>query len=188
MVHRVLASQGIPSSRIAGAFLVAAALAACGGGGGKATATVSSTSVSASRYASPVLLTINGTSLADKVTFATINVFGRNLNSIAKAEARAGRDHYGNHAVMVMIGKNIKPGVIGGLTTPASGNALQASDIDSATGTAKAGGDIPAAQTHVAAARTLGVALGIPSAQLDTDFITGAGGKVVNAALNGVSG
>jgi hypothetical protein len=133
-------------------------------------------------------LTINGTSLADKVTFATINVFGRNLNSIAKAEARAGRDHYGNHAVMVMIGKNIKPGVIGGLTTPASGNALQASDIDSATGTAKAGGDIPAAQTHVAAARTLGVALGIPSAQLDTDFITGAGGKVVNAALNGVSG
>jgi uncharacterized protein DUF1501 len=133
-------------------------------------------------------LSVNGSPLSDKVTFATMNVFGRNLNSIAKAEARAGRDHYGNHAVMVMIGKNIKPGVIGGLTTPASGNALQASDIDSATGTAKAGGDIPAAQTHVAAARTLGVALGIPSAQLNTDFISSAGGKVVNAALNGVSG
>ena len=70
MVHRVLASQGIPSSRIAGAFLVAAALAACGGGGGKATATVSSTSVSASRYASPVLLTINGTSL-DNITVSS---------------------------------------------------------------------------------------------------------------------
>jgi len=127
-------------------------------------------------------------SLSDKVTFATLNVFGRNLNSIAKAEARAGRDHYGNHAVMVMIGKNVKPSVIGGLTTPASGNALQASAIDSATGAASASGDIAANQTHVAAARTLGVALGIPSSQLTGDFISSAGGKVVNAALNGVSG
>ena len=127
-------------------------------------------------------------SLSDKVTFATLNVFGRNLNSIAKAEARAGRDHYGNHAVMVMIGKNVKPSVIGGLTTPASGNALQASAIDSATGAASASGDIPANQTHVAAARTLGIALGIPSSQLAGDFISSAGGKVVNAALNGVSG
>jgi hypothetical protein len=135
-----------------------------------------------------VMDALAGLSLADKVTFATINVFGRNLNSIAKAEARAGRDHYGNHAVMVMIGKNVKPSVIGGLTTPASGNALQASAIDSATGAASASGDIPATQTHVAAARTLGVALGIPSSQLNTDFISSAGGKVVNAALNGVSG
>src|SRR5580765_873795 len=135
-----------------------------------------------------VMDALAGLSLSDKVTFATINVFGRNLNSIAKAEARAGRDHYGNHAVMVMIGKNVKPSVIGGLTTPTSGNALQASDIDSASGAAKAGGDIPAAQTHVAAARTLGIALGIPSAVIAGDFITSAGGKVVNAALNGVTG
>jgi hypothetical protein len=78
--------------------------------------------------------------------------------------------------------------VIGGLTTPASGNALQASSIDSATGAASASGDIPAAQTHVAAARTLGIALGIPSSVIAGDFITSAGGKVVNAALNGVTG
>jgi len=135
-----------------------------------------------------VMDALAGLSLSDKVTFATLNVFGRNLNSIAKAEARAGRDHYGNHAVMVMIGKNVKPSVIGGLTTPASGNALQASSIDSATGAASASGDIPAAQTHVAAARTLGIALGIPSAVIAGDFITSAGGKVVNAALNGVTG
>jgi len=135
-----------------------------------------------------VMDALAGLSLADKVTFATLNVFGRNLNSIAKAEARAGRDHYGNHAVMVMVGKNVKPSVIGGLTTPASGNALQASAIDSATGAASASGDIAANQTHVAAARTLGVALGIPSSQLTGDFISSAGGKVVNAALNGVSG
>jgi len=135
-----------------------------------------------------VMDALAGLSLSDKVTFATMNVFGRNLNSIAKAEARAGRDHYGNHAVMVMIGKNIKPSVVGGLTTPSGSNALQASAIDSTTGAASASGDIPAAQTHVAAARTLGVALGIPSSQLNTDFISSAGGKVVNSALNGVSG
>jgi hypothetical protein len=55
-------------------------------------------------------LAANG--LTDKVTFATMNVFGRNLNSISKTESRAGRDHYGNHAVMVMIGKNIKASTV----------------------------------------------------------------------------
>ena len=81
--------------------------------------------------------------------------------------------------------KNIAPGVIGGVTPAASG-AYLASDIDSATGAAAAGGDIPAAQTHVATARTLGVALGIPEAALASDFTTTAGGKVIKAALTGV--
>jgi hypothetical protein len=123
--------------------------------------------------------------LTDKVTFATLNVFGRNLNGIAKVTSRTGRDHYGNHAVTVMIGKNVAPGVIGGVAA-GTGGAYQASDIDSATGNAATGGDIPAAQTHVAAARTLGVALGIPEAQLSTDFVASAGGKVVRPALVGV--
>jgi hypothetical protein len=123
--------------------------------------------------------------LTDKVTFATLNVFGRNLNGIAKVTSRTGRDHYGNHAVTVMIGKNVAPSVIGGVTAASSG-AYVASDIDSATGNSVAsGGDIPAAQTHVAAARTLGVALGIPESQLNSDFTASAGGKVVKAALTG---
>src|SRR6185369_1115753 len=71
--------------------------------------------------------------LTDKVTFATLNVFGRNLNGIAKVQSRTGRDHYGNHAVTVMIGKNVTPGVVGGVTA-ASGGAYVASDIDSASG------------------------------------------------------
>jgi hypothetical protein len=75
--------------------------------------------------------------------------------------------------------------VVGGVTTSSSG-AYQASDIDSATGNSVAsGGDIPAAQTHVAAARTLGVALGIPESQVASDFVSSAGGKVVKAALVG---
>ena len=44
--------------------------------------------------------------LLDKVTFAFWNVFGRNLDGISKVTSRTGRDHYGNHNVSVMIGKN----------------------------------------------------------------------------------
>jgi hypothetical protein len=121
-------------------------------------------------------------SLTDKVTFATLNVFGRNLNGIAKTDGRTGRDHYGNHAVTVMIGKNIKPGVYGGVATGSSA-AYLASAIDSATGAPNAAGDIPVGQTHVAAMKTLGVALGIPEDQLNADFTAMAGGKVVKPAV-----
>jgi hypothetical protein len=129
----------------------------------------------------------NGTNLLDRVTFATLNVFGRNLNGISKTTSRAGRDHYGNHAVMVMTGKNVKPSVIGGVATV--NGAGQASAIDSKTGLASSSGDIPNSMTHVSAARTLGIALGIPAATVDSIFISSAStGKVVNAALSGVSG
>jgi hypothetical protein len=120
--------------------------------------------------------------LTDKVTFATLNVFGRNLNGIAKTDGRTGRDHYGNHAVTVMIGKNVKPGVYGGVATGSSA-AYLASAIDSATGVPNPAGDIPVAQTHVSAMRTLGVALGIPEGDMATDFTAMAGGKVVKAAV-----
>jgi hypothetical protein len=120
--------------------------------------------------------------LSDKVTFATLNVFGRNLNSVAKVMSRSGRDHYGNHSVTLMIGKYVKAGVIGGITPAASG-AYVAADIDSASGAAAAGGDIPAAESHVAAARTLAAVLGIPDSLAKDDFVGDAGGKVVRAAL-----
>ena len=63
----------------------------------------------------------SNTPLTDRVTFATMNVFGRNLNNISKLPPPAmgspgGRDHFGNHNVMVMIGKNIKSSVIGGVS------------------------------------------------------------------------
>ena len=128
--------------------------------------------------------------LSDKVTFATLNVFGRNLNGISKTDSRSGRDHYGNHSVAIMIGKNVAPGVIGGVT-PVSGGfgggssmALGASDIDSATGESVAsGGDVPRTETHVSMARTLGAALGIPQAELDKSFVQGSGGKLVAAGV-----
>jgi hypothetical protein len=129
--------------------------------------------------------------LQDKVTFATLNVFGRNLNGISKTESRSGRDHYGNHSVAVMIGKNVKAGVYGGVTTVTGGfgggMALGAGDIDSTTGALTPGGDVPRAETFVSMARTLGGALGIPQANLDSSFVAGSGGKAVAAALTALS-
>jgi len=121
--------------------------------------------------------------LTDKVTFATMNVFGRNLNAVAKVEARTGRDHFGAHSVMVMIGKNVAPGVIGGVAPGGKSNAYSATDIDSASGAGKPGADIPAAETQLAAARTLGAALGIPDDALSADLNADAGGKLVPGAL-----
>lgn len=124
-----------------------------------------------------------GTPLTERVTFATMNVFGRNLNGIAKVTSRAGRDHFGNHSVMVMVGKNVKPGVIGGVVAGTNG-VYAAGDIDSATGAVVTGGDIPSSKSHAAAARTLGAALGIPDGVAASDYIASAGGKIVTAALN----
>src|SRR4051812_13217445 len=128
----------------------------------------------------------SGSPLSDKVTFATMNVFGRNLNNISKlasATSPGGRDHFGNHNVMVIIGKNVKPSVIGGVVADSKGT-LVASGIDSATGAAvAAGGDIDATKTQTSAARTLGAALGLPDSVAGTDYIAAAGGKVVTAAL-----
>jgi hypothetical protein len=127
-----------------------------------------------------------GNPLTDRVTFATMNVFGRNLNNISKLSSTTspgGRDHFGNHNVMVIVGKNVKPSVIGGVVADSKGT-LVASGIDSATGASAAtGGDIDATKTQVSAARTLGAALGIPDALAANDYIGSAGGKVVTAAL-----
>jgi len=121
--------------------------------------------------------------LQDQATFATMNVFGRDLSGTAKVDSRGGRDHFGNHSVMLMIGKNVNPGVTGG-TTIISGKVFGASDIDSQTGASLAsGGDVPRADTHVAAAKTLGVALGIDPALLDPDFTDGGSVKAVKSAV-----
>jgi Protein of unknown function (DUF1501) len=124
--------------------------------------------------------------LTDSATFATMNVFGRDLSGTAKVNSRGGRDHFGNHSVMVMIGKNVAAGVTGGCT-PISSTVYGASDIDSATGASKAsGGDIARADTHTAAAKTLGVALGIDASLLTADFIDNGTIKYVKSSLNGV--
>jgi hypothetical protein len=132
---------------------------------------------------SQVMNALAALGLSDKVTFATMNVFGRNLNALAKVEARNGRDHYGNHSVMVMIGKNVAPGVIGGVMRSGDSTAYSAADIDSASGNAAPGGDVPAADTQLSAARTLASALGISAELFANDLTRASGGKIIPRAL-----
>jgi hypothetical protein len=55
------------------------------------------------------LLDQNG--LSDRVTFASMNVFGRTL----LRKGTAGRDHWPRHAVSLLIGKRVRAGVVGGV-------------------------------------------------------------------------
>ena len=86
------------------------------------------------------LASLPGT-LADQVSFATMNVFGRNLSGISKVTSRTGRDHWGNHNVMVMVGKNFKSSVVGGVVADSSGG-YDANGINPSTGLASASGGI----------------------------------------------
>jgi Protein of unknown function (DUF1501) len=133
-----------------------------------------------------VMNAVAALNLTDSVTFATMNVFGRDLSGTAKVTSRGGRDHFGNHSVMMMIGKNVAAGVTGGVTA-LSGTVYGASSIDSVTGASVAtGGDVATADTQVAAAKTLGVALGIDASLLQADFTDNGTVQYVKGSLNGV--
>jgi Protein of unknown function (DUF1501) len=126
-------------------------------------------------------------SLADTATFATMNVFGRDLSGTAKVTARGGRDHFGNHAVMVMIGKNVAPGVTGGVGV-ITGSVYGATGINATTGASVPGaGDIKQTDTGVSAAKTLGAALGIDQSLLKPDFNDNGAIKPVASTLAGIT-
>ncbi|HXU82759.1 MAG TPA: DUF1501 domain-containing protein [Polyangia bacterium] len=110
--------------------------------------------------------------LADQVTFAMYNVFGRTL----RKNGVNGRDHWGSHHATVLMGKNIKAGVVGGLEP--KNNDYYATTIDAKTG--RSGGDIPFAETLSAMGKTLGAAVGLKPEVMDRYI---AGGKVVQGAL-----
>ena len=123
---------------------------------------------------------LNAAGLQDKVTFATLNVFGRTL-SAAKGNA-GGRNHHGDHHVAVLIGKPFKGGVVGGVE--AGGGDYRAMSLNSTSGAGVGGGsgDIPFSETLSAMGKTLGVACGVNSEVLDLNI---RGGKVVAGALAG---
>jgi len=123
---------------------------------------------------------LNANGLQDKVTFATLNVFGRTL-SAAKGNG-GGRTHHGDHHVAVLIGKPFKGGVVGGVEP--GGGDYRATSINSVTGAAVGGGsgDVPFSETLSAMGKTLGVACGVSSEVLDLNI---RGGKIVAGALAG---
>ena len=112
-----------------------------------------------------LLQQLEDASLADSVTVANLNVFGRTL----RRQDGNGRDHNLNHHVMSIHGKHVRAGVCGGIEE--SGNDFGATGIDSVTGAA--GGDIPADETLESAAKTLGRVLGIPQERLDERIAVG---------------
>ncbi len=101
--------------------------------------------------------------LQDKVTFATLNVFGRTFETLN------GRGHNASHSVGLMIGKPFKGGVVGGIVPGG-----HASDIDSASGLAMDGGDVPVANSLASLAKTLGVGVGLTQAQVDDQITSGS--------------
>lgn len=108
--------------------------------------------------------------LEDKVTFATMNVFGRLFNELN------GRGHNASHSVSLLIGKGFKGSVVGGIVPGG-----HAADIDSATGQAMEGGDLLAADSLASVAKTLGRGLGLTDAQLDDQITSGVALKSVIA-------
>lgn len=119
--------------------------------------------------------TLKSNGLEDKVTFASFNVFGRNF----RVADLHGRDHWFAHATTLLIGKNVRPGLIGG-TVDRHGD-YSATGIDSATGAGVVdGGDIPFDDTLVAVGKTIGAAIGIATNTLDAEM---SGGRVIQAAM-----
>lgn len=118
--------------------------------------------------------------LADSVTFASFNVFGRTLTMQG-----AGRSHNRNHHLSLLIGKNVRGSVIGGVTPV--GDDYGAMPIDSTSGKADDNGDIAVVDSLASVGKTMAAALGMPADQIDKTIVyasTGApAGKVIKAAI-----
>ena len=108
--------------------------------------------------------------LEDKVTFATLNVFGRTFDSLN------GRGHNASHSLSLMIGKGFKGSVVGGIVPGG-----HAADIDPKTGAAADGGALAASDSLASLAKTLGAGIGLTDAQLDDQITSGT--KVSSALI-----
>jgi len=105
--------------------------------------------------------------LTDKVTFVSLNVFGRTIGP----GNTDGRQHNPNHQVSITIGKPYRGGVIGGVT-PVQGD-YGALPLDSKSGAGKVGGDIAAVNTLATFGKTLLAGAGVDSAVIDAKIQLG---------------
>lgn len=125
-------------------------------------------------YITELMNLLEAEGLQDKVTFASINVFGRTL----KSQGTKGRNHWSKHHATMMVGKYVAPSVIGGIV--ADGDDFAANGIDSMTGMASGSGDIPYDDGLASMGKTLGAVLGLPDATLEVEVLRG---KVITAAV-----
>lgn len=112
--------------------------------------------------------------LSDKVTFMTLNVFGRSLGP----GHENGRHHNHNHQVSLTIGAPFRGGVVGAVGPLRSDYG--ALNVDSKTGDGHANGDIRAADTLAAFGQTVLAAIGADPALITPPHGTG---KVITSAL-----
>lgn len=112
--------------------------------------------------------------LADRVSFLSLNVFGRTLGP----SNTDGRQHNANHQVSIAIGAPFRAGVIGGVGPVGSDYGALA--IDARTGAGGRGGDIAPGDTLASFGKTALAAVGIDAAAIAAAIEPG---KVVPAAL-----
>jgi hypothetical protein len=112
--------------------------------------------------------------LQDRVSFVSLNVFGRTLG----AGSTKGRQHNGNHQVSLAIGRPFRGGVIGAVARV--GADYGALPIEAQTGQGAPGGDVGAVDTLAAFAKTVLAAVGG-----DPGLVTSplGGAKVIPPAL-----
>ncbi len=110
---------------------------------------------------------------ADRVTFMSLNVFGRTMLSNGN-----GRSHNPNHQVSITIGKPFLGGVVGGVGPV--GNDYGALPISSQTGKGGPGGDITPVSSLASFGKTMMSAFGVDAASITADIPSGT---VISAAL-----
>jgi len=117
---------------------------------------------------------LSSAGLNDRVSFASLNVFGRTLGR-GNAD---GRQHNPNHQVSLLIGKPFRGGVVGGVASLK--DDYGALPIDAVSGAGLASGNISPADTLASFGRTLLASVGTDSAAIATEIPSG---QVVQGAL-----
>ncbi|HEX4513229.1 MAG TPA: hypothetical protein VH054_06825 [Polyangiaceae bacterium] len=131
-----------------------------------------------------LMAALSSAGLSDKVSFLSLNVFGRTMDV---AKYTDGRNHNQDHECSIMIGKPFKSAVIGGMW-PSNTKLLQgAADfgcmpIDSKTGLPNSSGDVAPVETLSSWAKTIMTGVGVSDDQI-TASITDTNAKVIAGAL-----
>jgi len=144
----------------------------------------SNQTITAIKAITDLMAAITSAGLDGKVSFLSLNVFGRTMDV---TKYQDGRNHNQDHQCSIMIGKPFKSGVIGGVW-PSNKTLLQgAADfgcmpIDSGSGKPSATGDVKPVETLSSWAKTVMTGVGVSSDQI-TASITDPNAKVINGAL-----
>jgi hypothetical protein len=122
-----------------------------------------------------LMLELAAAGLSDKVTFMSLNVFGRTLGP----GNTDGRQHNGNHQVSITIGKPFRGGVIGGVAPVQKDYG--ALPIDSKSGKGSPGGDITPIETLASFGQTVLAGVGVDATVISAQITSG---QVIAPALS----